>query len=81
MAYRVGLGGSPMDGRDEYETLDEAEAACLDMAREMAVREGLDPDDIEIYGGEDDLCRGGGGMGACPHNESGAYWPHITRSY
>jgi hypothetical protein len=76
--YLVGIGGSPRDQRERYDDLDEACEACVRMAREQAEYQGLDPDDIELYGAEQDLDPDGSGMGACPSNDDGAYWPEIT---
>jgi hypothetical protein len=76
--YLVGIGGSPRDQREQYDNLDDACEACVRMAREQAEREDYDPDDIELYGAEQDLEPDGPGMGACPSNNDGAYWPEIT---
>ena len=69
--YSVGIGCSPKNDRPKYDTLEQAEEAAMDLAREMAVEEGYDPDTVEIYGDLDT------GMGACPENHDGAYYPEI----
>lgn len=72
-AYTVGLGGSPSDSHISYETLEEAQTACLTMGREMADSEGVDPDSIVLWGDDAET-----GWGACPAGHSGAYWPQIV---
>ena len=73
--YLVGLGGSPEDSREQYDTLEEATEACLRMAREMADDE-EEADSVDLYDGSDDE---GDCGGACPEGTAGDYWPHIVR--
>lgn len=74
--YRVGVGGSPPDTWDEYDTLAKAQEAALSMARDMASQISRDPEDIDLYDGSDDE---GDEGGACPSNDTGGYWPAIHR--
>lgn len=55
----------------EYSDAWEAEEMCLEKAREKAIEERIDADDIELWF-DDETCE----FGACPSNDDGAYWPH-----
>ena len=73
--YLVGVGGAPIEAFDNYDTLADAQAACLSMAEGMAE----DGEDVESYEGTGEACRDGGVDcgGACPDGEGGGYWPCI----
>lgn len=51
----------------------EAAKICLQMAREQAVAEGIDPDGVELY-------ENNGQRGACPDGDDGGFWPVIVES-
>ena len=72
-SWIVGVGGSPKDSWDKYYTEEEAEEACLEMAKEMAEHfrqnEGKNVEEIYLY--DSDEYEGG----ACPDGEGGEYWP------
>lgn len=72
-SWIVGIGGQPQENCEEFETLEEAEERALEMAKEIAVSEGIDPDSVDNY----DNSWLGGGRGACPEGDDGAYWPYI----
>jgi hypothetical protein len=73
MAYRVRLGGSPIDSGVVLFDMDDAEEAAVNMGKRRATEEGDDADTVNIYGEE-----GVGLWGACPENNDGAYYPVIT---
>jgi hypothetical protein len=71
--YYVGMGGAPKEQRVEHEDFASALDAALDMAYEVADREGIDRDNIDTWGEDDpDI-----GAGACPEGDPGGYWPHV----
>jgi hypothetical protein len=70
--YYVGVGGSPRDTWSSFDDLEYAKGKCLEMAKEQAEYNGLDPDDIEEWGDDEDT-----GWGACPSDDDGGYWPCI----
>ena len=71
--YRVFYSMSPDKG-EEYETREEAEQAALAQANEIAEREGIEPEEVSIYGGP--LEREG--WGACPRDCYEACYPEIS---
>lgn len=74
--YRVRLGGSPPDSGDVVIGRRAAEARARRMAREVCREAGeyAEARTVEVWGGPDDEC----GWGACPADDSGAYYPQIT---
>ena len=73
LRYRVFYSGSPDKG-EEYETREEAEQAALAQANEIAEREGIEPEEVTIYGGPMER----EGWGACPRDCSEAGYPEIS---
>ena len=73
LRYRVFYSGSPDKG-EEYETREEAEQYALEQAKEIAERNGIEPEEVTIYGGP--LEREG--WGACPRDCSEAGYPEIS---
>ena len=73
LRYRVFYSGSPDKG-EEYETREEAEQAALAQANEIAEREGIEPEEVTIYGGPMEP----EGWGACPRDCSEAGYPEIS---
>lgn len=72
--YLVGIGGQPSENHEEFDSLEDAENRCLEMAEEMATEQGIDPGTVDYventYGDETERV-------ACPEGDDGAYWPHI----
>ena len=73
LRYRVFFGGAPDQG-EEYETRGDAEQSALEQAKEIAEREGIEPEEVSIYGGP--LEREG--WGACPRDCYEACYPEIS---
>lgn len=73
LRYRVFYRGSPDKG-EEYETREEAEQAALEQAKEIAERDGIEQEEVTIYGGpmEPEV------WGACPRDCSDAGYPEIS---
>ena len=71
--YRVFYSGSPDKG-DEYETREEAEQAAISQANEIAESEGIEPEEVSIYGGPMER----EGWGACPRDCYEACYPEIS---
>ena len=73
LRYRVFYSGSPNKG-EEYATREEAEQCALEQANEIADRDGIDREEVYLYGGP--LEREG--WGACPQYCSGLGYPEIS---
>ena len=71
--YRVFSSGAPDKG-EEFETREEAEQYALEQANEIADRDGIDREEVYLYGGP--LEREG--WGACPRYCSGLGYPEIS---
>jgi hypothetical protein len=75
--YIVGIGGSPQDNWTEFDDLDDAIIHCEEMAKEMAVEKGIDPDGVDSY--QDSCGDEPYNGGACPDGDTGAYWPVVVQ--
>ena len=69
--YRVMYGGAPEDHYEAFKTESDAEDYALDIAEDIADRNG--DDDVSIYGGP----RAPEGWGACPRDSDGLGYPYI----
>ena len=72
--YRVFYSGSRPDRWEEYETREEAEQAALEQAKEIAERNGIESEEVTIYGGPMEP----EGWGACPRDCYEACYPEIS---
>ena len=72
--YRVFYSGSRPDIWEEYETREEAEQYALEQAKEIAERNGIEPEEVTIYGGPMEP----EGWGACPRDCSEDGYPEIS---
>ena len=72
--YRVFYSGSRPDIWEEYETREEAEQYALEQAKEISERNGIEPEEVTIYGGPMEP----EGWGACPRDDSVVGYPEIT---
>ena len=71
--YRVFFSGSPDQG-EEYDTREEAEQCALEQANEIADRDGIDREEVYLYGGPMER----EGWGACPKDCSEDGYPEIS---
>ena len=74
LRYRVFYSGSRPDLWEEYETREEAEQYALEQAKEIADRDGIDREEVYLYGGPTEP----DGWGACPRYCSGLGYPEIS---
>ena len=72
--YRVFYSGSRPDLFEEYETREEAEQYAIEQAKEIAERNGIEPEEVTIYGGPMEP----EGWGACPRDCLEAGYPEIS---
>ena len=74
LRYRVFYSGSRPDIWEEYETREEAEQYAIEQAKEIAEGNGIEPEEVTIYGGPMEP----EGWGACPRDCLEAGYPEIS---
>lgn len=69
--WKIKIGGQPESGR-VFDIFEDVEDYCLLWAQEIAEKQGVNLDEIDLW--YDETKENGG---ACPRDEDGAYWPRF----
>lgn len=72
--FEVGEADSPASSRESFDDFDDAMDAAWAMAREQADYEGVDQDELDSWGDDENS-----GWGVCPEGDEGGTWPQIYK--